>query len=99
MLAKASTKAVGKATKLKLSINKKGEGCLPFFVNINKDGEAFISNNFLGETVFFSEYEVKSMKAAPKPKAVENDDELGSTDDDLDSDLDFGKDDEDDNII
>jgi hypothetical protein len=54
--------AVGKPTKLKLIGNKKGEATLPYFVNLNRDGQAYASNNFVGDKVFFSNYELEAMK-------------------------------------
>lgn len=64
--------AINKKTKLKLVANKKGEATLPFFVNLSKDGTAFVSNNWLGEKVFFSDYEVDQMnkQATAKPSAM-----------------------------
>ena len=53
--------AVNKQTKLKLIGNKKGEPILPYFVNISKAGDAYISNNWLGDKVFFSDYEISQM--------------------------------------
>lgn len=53
--------AVNKHTNLKLIANKKGEPCLPYFVNISKAGDAYISNNWLGDKVFFSDYEISQM--------------------------------------
>ena len=45
--------------KLKLVGNNKGESTLPYFVNIGKDGNAYFSNNFIGESAMFSAYELK----------------------------------------
>lgn len=72
---KALSKAVNKKTKLKLVGDSKGYAALPSFVNINKDGEAYISNNWLGDTVAFSDYEVKKMNEQKnaKPTAVKDD--------------------------
>lgn len=72
---KATACAEGKKTKLKLIQNNKGEAQLPFFVNLSKEGEPFISNNFLGEKVFFTDYEIKKMEDAKnaKPTDMEGD--------------------------
>lgn len=78
--AKVVAPAVDKSTKLKLIANKKGEACLPFFVNLNKEGEAYISNNFLGEKAFFSEYELTSME---KQKSAKPTDMSSASTDDL----------------
>lgn len=93
LFAKVVQPFVGKTTKLKLINNKKGESQLPFFVNLNKAGEAYISNNFLGENVFFTDYEVKQMKAKEtKPSnmdAITADGESEAGDIASDVDLDF----------
>lgn len=56
----------GTATKLKL-VGRTQQGnivpALPRFVAINKDGESFISDNFIGEAVGFSPYEENRRKA------------------------------------
>lgn len=61
--------AIGKKTKLKLIGNKKNEPMLPYFVNINRDHEAYLSNNFVGDKVFFSAYETSQMdkRSSAKP--------------------------------
>ena len=87
--------AVNKQTKLKLIANKKGEPCLPYFVNISKAGDAYISNNWLGDKVFFSDYETNQMN---KQKSNGPTDMPGTSSDDFgvagdaasaNSDLDF----------
>lgn len=55
---KAATPAINKSTKLKLIGNKEGRPRLPYFARINKEGDAVITNNFLGDKVFFSDYEL-----------------------------------------
>lgn len=53
-------KAKGKETKLKLvgrTQNGNLQAALPKFVAVNKQGERFCCDNFLGEKVFFSAYE------------------------------------------
>lgn len=49
--------ALNKATKLKLIADKKGNVRLPYFVAVNKNGEAFLASNFIGDNLFFSTYE------------------------------------------
>lgn len=63
--------AIGKSTKLKLIGNKKGEATLPFFVNISKEGKAYISNNFLGDKAFFSPYELQTMEKYKNAKPTD----------------------------
>lgn len=72
---KALAKSLNKKTKLKVVGDSKGYATLPTFVNINKDGEAYLSNNWLGDTVAFSDYEVKKMNEQKnaKPTAVKDD--------------------------
>ena len=32
---------------------------LPYFLALNKQGEVFVSDNFIGENLFFTEYDLK----------------------------------------
>ena len=94
-LKKVFEKAVGQPTKLKLIGTTKGAACLPYFVNINKDGEAYMSNNFLGDKVFFTDYELTTMERRKNAKPTEMKDDAGSIANDIDvpasdtSDIDF----------
>ena len=87
--------AIGKSTRLKLIGNKKGEACLPFFVNISKEGEAYFSNNFLGSKAFFTPYEMTTMEKYKNAKptdisAVSSDDlDVATESDSADTDLNF----------
>lgn len=65
--------AVGKTYKLKLIANKKGEPVLPYYVNLSKEGKAYPSNNFIGNNVFFTPYELETMEKQKnaKPTAME----------------------------
>ena len=84
---------IGKTVKLKLIGNKKGEAVLPYFVNISREGVAYISNNFLGDKVFFTPYELESMEKQKNAKptdmggtagdGLDNDTALGVSNDDL----------------
>lgn len=53
--------AKGKETNLKLigKTDKSGNvtAILPYFTGVNKDGELFVSDNFIGDKLFFSTYE------------------------------------------
>lgn len=80
MMAKAFVKvlepAVGKETKLKLLGRTDSMGnvhaALPNFLNISKEGQLYVSSNFIGDRVFFSTYEeskVQQFKNA-KPTAM-----------------------------
>ena len=53
----------GAQTKIKLLKNKAGEATFPgFFTAVNRDGKAYIRNNFVGEKVAFTAYEVDRIK-------------------------------------
>ena len=62
-------KGKGVKTKLKLINTKKGEASIPFFSSISKDGRAFVNNNFIGDKVNFSAYELDKIRkeASAKP--------------------------------
>lgn len=57
---------IGKETNLKLIGKKDKEGNyqprLPYFTNINKQGELYLADNFLGDKLFFSDYEETQRK-------------------------------------
>lgn len=82
---KVLAKAIGVETNIKLVGNNKGYADIPKFVNINRTSkDAFISNNWLGENLAFTPYEVQQMNKAknstPTP-APEADAATGSSDD------------------
>jgi hypothetical protein len=53
----------GAETKIKLLKNNKGEATFPgFFTAVNRDGKAYIRNNFIGEKVAFTAYEIDRIK-------------------------------------
>lgn len=79
--------AVGKTFKLKLIGNKKGEAVLPYFVNINREGVAYTSNNFLGDKVFFTPYELETMEKQKNTKPTDMD---AVTSDGIDTDVSSG---------
>mgnify|MGYP003489505553 FL=1 len=89
---KITDKVKGKETKLKL-IGKNRDGRvvadIPRIVGINKQGESFISDNYIGDKLFFSDYEetqrAKYTKATPTEMPVnEVAVETPAKDDDLD---------------
>lgn len=60
---------VGTKTQLKLIGNNKGYAAIPNFININRDThESYISNNWLGENLAFSAYELQQKDKASKAK-------------------------------
>lgn len=91
-LIKITDKVKGKETKLKL-IGRNRDGRvvadIPRIVGINKQGESFISDNYIGDKLFFSDYEetqrAKYTKATPTEMPVnEVAVETPAKDDDLD---------------
>ena len=67
--------------------DNRGYAAIPNFININKNGEAYISNNWLGENLAFSSYEIKKMEKAKNSKPTEIDEDVtdspdSSSDDD-----------------
>lgn len=65
----------GAQTKIKLLKNKAGEATFPgFFTAINKDGKAYIRNNFIGEKIAFTPYEADRIKneSTAKPTDTAN---------------------------
>ena len=86
---KVLAKAIGVETNIKLVGNSKGYADVPKFVNINRTSkDAYISDNWLGENLAFSAYQLQQMKKAkastptPVPEATE--DGNSEEDDDLD---------------
>jgi len=73
LFAKAATSALNKKTKIKLIGDKKNKPRLPYFVALNKDGEAFVTGNFIGEKVFFTSYELESAEKAANAKPTNMD--------------------------
>ena len=86
---KALATAVNKTTTIKVIGDNKGYAAVPNFININKEGGAYISNNWVGENLAFSAYELKKKdsQAAAKPTAI--DDVAPDSTEDTNSDLDF----------
>lgn len=80
-------KVKGSETKLKLNgVNRNGkvEAAIPRIVGINKQGEAFISDNFIGSKLFFTDYEetqrAKYINSKPTDMSAEKaDDPLADT--------------------
>lgn len=56
-------KAIDKETKIKVVGNKKNYASLPNFINISKAGDCYISNDWIGNNIAFSAYELKKMKS------------------------------------
>jgi hypothetical protein len=87
---KVLAKAIGTETNIKLIGNSKGYADVPKFININRTSkDAFISNNWLGENLAFTPYEVQQMNKAKSstPTPVSEDDSVDDSADDDDIDL------------
>lgn len=82
-------KKKGAETKIKLVTNQKGEPKFPgFFAAVNRDGDSYIKNNFIGKKVAFTPYELTKINdaATAKPTVMDDDNMLvgGGSEDDLD---------------
>ena len=74
LVAQILNKHKGAQVQIKLLKNSKGEPIFPgFFAGINKDGKAYIRNNFIGGNLGFSAYEASriSKEAEAKPTKVD----------------------------
>ena len=87
--------SIGKvSTNLKLIVNKDKWARLPYCVNVNKAGEAYLSASFLGEDLSFSSYEIDNIKtimeATPTsaPRTSQTNSGRGSEDIDFELDID-----------
>ena len=77
---------IGTETQLKVIGNNKGYASVPNFININRDTkESYISNNWLGENLAFSTYELQQKEKANKAKPT-NMSTTGSESEDIASD-------------
>jgi len=86
-------KAKGRENKIKLMKDKNGEGRFPgFFTAINRDGAAYVRNNFIGNKIAFTPYELQKIQAETNAKPTNmNDLDLTSTDTDkVDLNFDIG---------
>lgn len=60
--------SVNKTTSIKLVGDSRGYAAIPQYVGLSKDGSAFISNNWLGDNLAFSTYEVNQMNKQKNAK-------------------------------
>lgn len=59
----------GTESKIKLMNNKDGEGRLPgFFAGISREGKVYMRNNFIGNKIAFTPYEITKVSNAAKAK-------------------------------
>lgn len=60
LVVKILTVGKGRENNIKLIKNKKGEGVFPgFFTALTREGQAYVKNNFIGQKVAFTTYEVQ----------------------------------------
>lgn len=52
----------GIKSKLKLLKNKDGEAIIPYFSGMTREGKPYVKNNFFGDKVAFSTYEIDKIK-------------------------------------
>lgn len=65
-------KGKGAKTKIKLLTDNKGYGRFPgFFTGISRDGKCYVRDNFIGNKVGFSPYEISRIKAASVAKPTD----------------------------
>lgn len=71
LVVKATDSGKGTTTKIKLIKNNKGEAMFPYFANYSKEGALYMSTNFIGKNIFFTNKELNKISeaktAAPTP--------------------------------
>lgn len=86
---KATASAVNKTTNIKVIGDNKGYAAVPNFISINREGVAYISNNWVGENLAFTASELKKKEAQAKAKPTAVNDVAPDSTEDANSDLDF----------
>lgn len=72
LVAAILNKGKGAQTKIKLLIDNKGYGRFPgFFTGINSEGKCYIRNNFIGNKLGFTPYEVSRMETVATAKPTD----------------------------
>lgn len=92
LVKKALSSAVGKTTNIKLIGDSRGYTSIPNFIKINRDTkEAYIYNNWLGESLAFNASELKKMEAAKntKPTPIKSSEFDSTPEDSKEDDIDF----------
>lgn len=93
LMVKATDSGKDKEVQIKLIKNKKGESMFPYFSNYNRDGELYMSTNFIGEKLLWTTKEQQMItKAQSAPTTPTINDSLGGGSEDAvmpTSDLDF----------
>lgn len=68
LMIKATDPGKGCDTKIKLINNNKGEAIFPYFANYNKEGKLYMSTNFIGSNIFFTNKELNKIKKSETAK-------------------------------
>ena len=90
-MVQATDSGKGTQTKIKLVKNNKGVATFPFFANYNRDGKLYMSTNFIGKNIFFTNKELDKIAKATesKPTTTANLDPFDSVATTTSSDFDF----------
>ncbi len=75
-IGKLLERSINKTTQLKLVCNNKGYAQLPQFIRINRDGDVYLADHWLGDCCSFSDYEMTQMKKQKDAKPTD----MGSID-------------------
>ena len=89
LVKKATASAINKTTNIKVIGDNKGYAAVPNFTSINKEGVAYISNNWVGDNLAFAAYELKKKDAQTNAKPTAVDDVAPESTEDANEDLDF----------
>lgn len=82
MVAAILNAALGAPVKIKLLKNNKNEAVFPgYFASINRDGKAYIRNNFIGSKIAFTAYEMTRIKNELTAKPTSMKQNLGPSED------------------
>lgn len=86
LVKKALNSSINKTVNIKVAGDNRGYAAVPNFVNISRDGIAYISNNWIGEHLAFSPYEVRLMESRKnaKPTEMKESPDVAVDDSDLD---------------
>lgn len=92
LMVKATESGKDKEVQIKLIKNKKGESIFPYFSNYNKNGELYMSTNFIGNDLLWTTKELKALEKAqstPTTPTPNDDLPLSQGSEDTNSDFDW----------
>lgn len=64
LMVKSCEAGIGKTTKIKLIKNNKGDAIFPYFLNYSREGKLYMSTNFIGDKIAFTDKELTKIKRA-----------------------------------